>query len=57
VSHMSVWEPKFMRARYIRVAAIDIVANAGIKNIYVIRAHKNILHRMQQTNTYHIERI
>ena len=30
-----------MRERYIRVAAIDIVANAGIKNIYVIRAHKN----------------
>lgn len=57
MSHMSAWEPKFMRARYIRVVAIDIVANAGIKNIYVIPAHKNILHRMQQTNTYHIERI
>lgn len=38
---MLVWEPKFVRERYIRVAAIDIVVKAGIKNIYVIRTHKN----------------
>jgi tryptophan-rich sensory protein len=38
---MSAWEPKFVRERYIRVAVIDIVTIAGIKNIYVIQIHKN----------------
>ena len=33
-SHISVEEEKSAKARYIRVAAIDIVSSDGIRNIY-----------------------
>jgi hypothetical protein len=42
MAYTSVWEQKSERERYVRVAAIAIVLNVGIRNIYVAGRHGEI---------------
>jgi hypothetical protein len=41
MAYISVEWPKFMRERYILVAAMEIVISEVIKNIYIAGKHKN----------------
>ena len=42
IAYTSVWDLKSERERYVRVAAIVIVHNVGIRNIYVAGRHMEI---------------
>jgi len=43
VPHKPVRSPESTGEQYIRVAAIDIITNAGIKNICVARTHEKLV--------------